>query len=429
MMFKRSKGSGPNSTPSTPKISSIALPTFGGESNVTTKATPPKLPPSSTVNNQTATAATRGGSTTRMKETYPLPAESSGGGKTSRMRSNSSTTGAFSRPPATTWDAFTATQKASDNPRRSDDPPVATRGGPSTTAGKKSFFAHFQSSTASDDECYTQKQRTTRDSSSTKPKVIATGTIKVNTARVSMHDPYSTDGGGPSTAKPNVNVSRVPMKQDTHGTPGSGSSRCSSTKLKPLKPVNVTRTPMKQEPPLTVHWQLINFHQRRVAQFPPLRFDLASDFGDEKNMCFLDTYPHRRMTDKDLVKPATDVKSMAVACDDLPKWADWYVYVHAPKDDPSASSVRCIDVFKAIHETYNKRMTEGEIARLSSKEKAQCEKWFSKRCGQNAGLEEYNRKKGMRRVDLLQGQTFFDGLRFDEKRSLWVMHLAWSVTK
>jgi hypothetical protein len=135
------------------------------------------------------------------------------------------------------------------------------------------------------------------------------------------------------------------------------------------------------------------------------------------------------MSDKDLIKTATDVKSMAVACDDLPKWADWYVYVHAPKDDPNVHSVRCIDVFKAIHDTYNKRMTEGEIARLSAKDKAECEKWFAKRCEKNAGLEEYNRKRGMKRVDLLQGKTFFDGLRFDERRSLWVMHLARSATK
>jgi len=329
------------------------------------------------------------------------------------------------------------TQKAADSPRGSADPPVTTQGRPSTTAGKKSFFAHFQSSTASDDECYTQKQKASKVASetsqlSTKPKAGASSTIRVNATRVSMQDPYSTDGGGPSTTKQKVSVSRVPMKQathDTHGTPGNASSRCSSAKLKPLKPVNVTTAPMKQEPPLTVHWQLINFYQRNMAHFPPLRFDLASDFDDERNMCFLDTYPHRRMTNKDLVKAATDVKSMAVACDDLPKWADWYVYVNTPKDDPSVQSVRCIDVFKAIHDTYNKRMTEGEIARLSAKDKAQCEKWFTKRCGKSAGLEEYNRKKGVKRIDLLQGKTFFDGLRFDEDRSLWVMHLAWSVTK
>lgn len=417
-MFKRSKGSGSHSTPSTPKISSIALP---AESNVTTKdlATPVKRL-SAVNNNQTAT--TRGGMTT----TTP-PAESSGG-KTSRARVNSTTAGAFSRPPATWGEPPKATQNASDRPR---DPLAAARGGPSIAAGKKSFFAPFQSSTASDDECYTQKQRTSRLPPdplqvSTKPKVVASGTIRVNAAKVSTHDPYSTDGGGPVKQKQKVNVSRVPMKQDDHGTPGSASSRCSS--LKPLKPVNVTTTPMKQEQPVALHWQLINFYQRNTAQqWPPLHFDIAADFDDEKNMCFLDTYPQRRMTDKDLGKPATDVTSMAVACDELPKWADWYVYVHAPKDDPV--SVRCIDVFKAIHDTYNKRMTEGEIARLSAKEKALCGKWFAKRCEKNSGLEEYNRRKGMRRVDFLQGKTFFDGLRFDERRSLWVMNLAWSVTK
>jgi len=412
-MFKRTKGSGSSSTPSTPKISNIALPTFGAESNVTTKplATPVKR--HSAVNSQ-ATASAREEMTTKIKEMYPLPQSSAAGGMTSRTRSNSITTGAFSRPRAE------PTQKASV----SDDLP-ATRGKPSVSTAKKSFFAHFQSQSsmaASDDECYAQKHRSSKVASdSSRPKIVA--------ARVAVNDPYSTDGGGPSsTTRHKAGPSRVPMKQDTHGTPGSGSC-CSSSKLKPLKPVNVTKAPMKQEPPLTVHWQLINFYQRSMAQFPPLRFDLASDFRDERNMCFLDTYPCRRMTDKDLVKPATDVKSMAVACDDLPKWADWFVYVHTPKDDASVVSVRCIDVFKAIHDTYNKRLTEGEIARLSAKEKAQCEKWFAKRCEKSAGLEEYNRKKGMKRVDFLQGKTFFDGLRFDEQRSIWVMHLAWSVTK
>jgi len=193
--------------------------------------------------------------------------------------------------------------------------------------------------------------------------------------------------------------------------------------MKELKPVNVSYAPMKQEPPSSVHWSLIPYVLRKQHSHPPLFFDLSSDIGNnnQNNLCFLNTYPRRSLGSKDLDKTACDVETMIIRCDDLPKWASWHVVIHASK---GSNRIRCGDVFEQIHKTFDQRLTESELVLISGKDKRMCEEAFDHRCQSGGGLTAWNRKQGLRRVDLLHGKTIFNGLTFDEKRAIWLLHLT-----
>jgi hypothetical protein len=185
---------------------------------------------------------------------------------------------------------------------------------------------------------------------------------------------------------------------------------------------NSLLVPMKQEIPTSVHWHLIPYSLRKHLGHPPLHFDLAADIVDNKdNLCFVNTYPRRPLTPKELNKTACDVEQMVLQCEGLPKWARWHVSVNCSKDN----IIRCMDVFREIHRTFNEPLTPGELARIPASEKRACERVFEMRCENNSGLTAWNKRQGMKRVDYLQGRTIFNGLTFDTAHSLWVLHLAW----
>ena len=178
---------------------------------------------------------------------------------------------------------------------------------------------------------------------------------------------------------------------------------------------------MKQEVPTSVHWQLIPFSVRKQFGHPPLYFDLASDMDNNDSVFFDNVYPRRPLDAKDLNKTACDVEQMIIRCDDVPKWATWRVVVNcSPKDN----LIRCGDVFREIHKTFNTVMSPVEISWIPPSEKKACEQAFGGRCQRSAGLTAWNKKQGMRRVDYLRGKTYFNGLTFDPDLSLWVLHLT-----
>jgi len=53
--------------------------------------------------------------------------------------------------------------------------------------------------------------------------------------------------------------------------------------------------------------------------------------------------------------------------------------------------IRCLDVFEAIYKTLQHRLTDEDVRAF--------------------GLPDYNKLRGMRRVDLLRGRRFFRGLK------------------
>lgn len=127
----------------------------------------------------------------------------------------------------------------------------------------------------------------------------------------------------------------------------------------------------------------------------------------------------------DLEKPASEVPltEMSIRCSQLPHWD-----IHVSRSSPGG--IRCFDVFHAIYETFHFVMSPTEKDHyIPSDRLARCEAAFQKRCSASPGLRGYELSQGMRRVDLLEGQTIFMGLRRpvesdDKPDRYWVLELG-----
>lgn len=74
------------------------------------------------------------------------------------------------------------------------------------------------------------------------------------------------------------------------------------------------------------------------------------------------------------------------------------------------SGIRCLDVFDAIYETFQRTLKPEDIRAFGEARIKRCERFCQQRCIDSPGLPEYNRQHGMRRVDLLRGRRFFRGI-------------------
>lgn len=85
--------------------------------------------------------------------------------------------------------------------------------------------------------------------------------------------------------------------------------------------------------------------------------------------------------------------------------------------------ITCLDVWDAIFETFNERISPADWHRgyVSRQAVDYCHPAFEQRCkdSERTKLEGYEARQGMRRVDLLNGRTIFGGLiRADSGRLL-----------
>lgn len=85
--------------------------------------------------------------------------------------------------------------------------------------------------------------------------------------------------------------------------------------------------------------------------------------------------------------------------------------------------ITCEDVFQAIYDTYDKPLTDVDRANSDPKLLKKCEGAFKRRCDAVPRLSERERRIGMKRVDLLNGKTFFHGLTKPDVDSHWKLEL------
>ncbi|KAF8895558.1 hypothetical protein BD779DRAFT_1609069 [Infundibulicybe gibba] len=105
---------------------------------------------------------------------------------------------------------------------------------------------------------------------------------------------------------------------------------------------------------------------------------------------------------------------MTIVCDRLPQWP---VVVQRSK------GIRCIDVFRAIYDTFHPVLTRSELERIGDAYIERCQPAFQQRCADSPGLPLYNQQRGMRRVDLLRGRRIFKGLtRSTQPGADWILH-------
>ncbi|KIP04664.1 hypothetical protein PHLGIDRAFT_56059, partial [Phlebiopsis gigantea 11061_1 CR5-6] len=73
--------------------------------------------------------------------------------------------------------------------------------------------------------------------------------------------------------------------------------------------------------------------------------------------------------------------------------------------------VTCGDVFEAIHRSLDTPLTGAELALcVPDRRRDRIQAAFAQRCKDAPGLDEYVRKQGLMRIDLLQGRRVFAGL-------------------
>lgn len=91
-----------------------------------------------------------------------------------------------------------------------------------------------------------------------------------------------------------------------------------------------------------------------------------------------------------------------------------------------SSGITCRDVFQAIHDSLNTRLTDSERELYVTEQRlAGVQKAFDKRCRDAPELDEYVRRRGMMRVDLLEGKRIFMGLcRLPDNDDCWVLYLG-----
>ena len=124
---------------------------------------------------------------------------------------------------------------------------------------------------------------------------------------------------------------------------------------------------------------------------------------------------------RDFDKPAVEglqLARMTIRCSQL---RHWDIFVRNPR------GITCGNVFEAIHELLNTPLTDAERELyVTDRRRARVEEAFAKRCKDAPGLDEYVRKQGLKRIDLLQGKRIFAGLSLarDDRCDLWEMVLA-----
>lgn len=128
----------------------------------------------------------------------------------------------------------------------------------------------------------------------------------------------------------------------------------------------------------------------------------------------------RHLKDSDLDKPVSSghrLTSMHIRYLPHPQWT---IKVSNP------DGITCRDVYKAIYKHFQLTLSASDKKVYVTKDKRKaCEDAFQARCRAAPGLDDYNRTQGMRRVDMLEGKTYFRGLRrpVDDKQH-WVLELG-----
>ncbi|KAH9002820.1 hypothetical protein EDB86DRAFT_2827184 [Lactarius hatsudake] len=146
-------------------------------------------------------------------------------------------------------------------------------------------------------------------------------------------------------------------------------------------------------PPATLHWKLLPFDAQRSKG--KVKFDFAHEV-DEILLAEGRQGSARPLSVQERNKSAAEpsLTEMVIHCAELPDWP-----VHVARQ----SGIRCVDVFEAIHDTYNVVLTTTERTIHQSRVRD-----IERR--RPPTPEGAAAKKGVRRRDLLDGKTLFLGL-------------------
>ncbi|KAH9065207.1 hypothetical protein EDB87DRAFT_1574405 [Lactarius vividus] len=131
---------------------------------------------------------------------------------------------------------------------------------------------------------------------------------------------------------------------------GSQSRSSKSRPAYPANSANSSRSSSPSSPPATLHWKLLPFDAQRSKG--KVKFDFAHEV-DEILLAEGRQGGARPLSVQERNKSAAEpsLTEMVIYCAELPDWP-----VHVARQ----SGIRCVDVFEAIHDTYNVVLTTTE---------------------------------------------------------------------
>lgn len=162
---------------------------------------------------------------------------------------------------------------------------------------------------------------------------------------------------------------------------------------------HAVRDPLRE---ITLHWQLLQSNPTQTSK--SIDFDIAHPPTEIRRVS---GGKRLHLSQTDMEKPAA-VPMQTEMIITYPPLPFWEIEVSSSK------GLSCMDVWRAIYETFNRPLTpaEKELYVMSDRErKKRCQAAFERRCELVAALPAWERKQGLKRVDLLEGKTFFKGLR------------------
>ncbi|KAJ4485600.1 hypothetical protein J3R30DRAFT_3696977 [Lentinula aciculospora] len=178
--------------------------------------------------------------------------------------------------------------------------------------------------------------------------------------------------------------------------------------------------PMKAEA-IALNWPLREPERSPRKQRLNICFDVAFDPRVTKGVTVpYDTdIAHRKdMSHDDIRLPASThctLTEMRIFLD-LEEFKCWPIKVKRKE------GVRCLDVYEAIYKTLQHRLTDDDVRTFGEARIQRCRKYCLQRCIDSPGLPDYNKQRGIRRVDLLEGRRFFRGLV--QSGEDWKLHLG-----
>jgi len=180
-----------------------------------------------------------------------------------------------------------------------------------------------------------------------------------------------------------------------------------------VRKTNIPRLrPRSEAKPPGLHPQLL----ADASGSPPLRFNVIFPPAAP----YLKTWDDipRIVSDKDLDESATEtnIKTMSLQlnCEPLPPWE---CVIRKCK------AITCRDVFEAIWREYDVELTETERAKIPDQYRSFYQKLFKKRCKEVPVLTALEESRGLKRVDILGGKTFFRGMTKPDPTAPWVVEL------
>jgi hypothetical protein len=159
--------------------------------------------------------------------------------------------------------------------------------------------------------------------------------------------------------------------------------------------------PLKPEA-VALSWPLIDYALPKRRRYPLLYFDIGIDPSIVSNLTLNRNGFNTHTTLAEQEIPASshcNLTEMTIVCEGLGWWP-----IRIKRDE----GLRCIDVFKAIYETFHQRLTDEE--RLALDPYGRCIPAFLQRCRDSPGVNEWNENQGLKRVDLLRGHRIFKGI-------------------